>query len=48
MIQKKEENGEKYAAATTEEEFHEALNRGFAVELTWELASDRGGKGRIY
>ena len=38
MIQKKEKNGEKYATATTEAEFHEALNRGFAVELTRELA----------
>ena len=38
MIQKKEENGEKYATATTEAEFHEALNRGLAVELTRELA----------
>ena len=28
MIQKKEENGEKYVTATTEAEFHEALNRG--------------------
>ena len=37
MIQKKEENGEKYATATTEDEFHEALNRGLVVELTWEL-----------
>ena len=34
MIQKKEENGEKYVTATTEAEFHEALNRGFAVEVT--------------
>ena len=38
MIQKKEENGEKYVTATTEAEFHEALNRGFAVEVTRELA----------
>ena len=36
MIQKKEDTGEKYAAATTEAEFHEALNRGFAVEVSWE------------
>ena len=28
MIPKKDENGEKYATATTEAEFHEALNRG--------------------
>ena len=42
MIQKKEENGEKYVTATTEAEFHEALNRGFAVEVTWELAEKIG------
>ena len=42
MIPKKEENGEKYATATTEAEFHEALNRGLAVELTWELAERIG------
>ena len=34
MIQEKDKNGEKYVTATTEAEFHEALNRGFAVELT--------------
>ena len=38
MIQKKEENGEKYVTASDEAEFHEALNRGLAVELTRELA----------
>ena len=39
MIQKKEEHdGEKYATASDEAEFHEALNRGLAVELTRELA----------
>ena len=42
MIPKKEENGEQYATATTEAEFHEALNRGLAVELTWELAERIG------
>ena len=42
MIQKKEENGEKYVTATTVEEFHEALNRGLAVELTWELGDEIG------
>ena len=42
MIQKKEENGEKYVTATTEAEFHEALNRGFAVELTRKLAERIG------
>ena len=38
----KEENGEKYATATTEAEFHEASNRGLAVELTWELGEQIG------
>ena len=42
MIQKKEENGENYATATTEAEFHEALNRGLAVELTRELGERIG------
>ena len=47
MIPKKDENGEKYATATTEAEFHEALNRGLAVELTRELArADRFAYGR--
>ena len=42
VIQKKEENGEKYATASDEAEFHEALNRGLAVEVTWELADEIG------
>ena len=42
MMQEKEEYGEKYATATTEAEFHEALNRGLAVELTWELGEQIG------
>ena len=42
MIPKKEENGQKYATATTEAEFHEALNRGYAVELTRKLAEQIG------
>ena len=42
MIQKKEENGEKYVTATTEAEFHAALNRGFAVEVMRELAEKIG------
>ena len=42
MIQEKEKDGEKYAAATTEAEFHEALNRGLAVELTRKLAEEIG------
>ena len=32
--EEKEENGEKYTSVETEEEFHAALNRGKAVELT--------------
>ena len=43
MIPKKEENGEKYATATTEAEFHAALNRADDVELTHELATPKGG-----
>ena len=47
MIPKKDENGEKYATATTEAEFHEALNRGLAVELTRELGgADRSAYER--
>ena len=42
MIPKKEENGEKYVTATTEAEFHAALNRGFDVEVTPELADEIG------
>ena len=42
MIRKKKKNGEKYATATSKEEFHEALNRGYAVELTRELAEQIG------
>ena len=42
MIHKKKENGETYATATTEAEFHEALNRGYAVELTRELGEQIG------
>ena len=42
MIREREENGERYVTATTEAEFHEALNRGLAVELTRELAEKIG------
>ena len=42
MMQEKEEYSEKYATATTEAEFHEALNRGLAVELTWKLGEQIG------
>ena len=42
MMQEKEEYGEKYLSVETEDEFHEALNRGLAVELTWELGEQLG------
>ena len=42
MIHEREENGEKYVTATTEDEFWKALNRGLAVELTWELGERIG------
>ena len=42
MIHKKKENGVQYVMVTTEAEFHEALKRGRAVELTWELADELG------
>ena len=42
MIRKKKENGEQYVTVTTEAEFHEALKRGRAVELTQELAEQIG------
>ena len=38
----KEENGEKYTSVESEEEFHAALNRGKAVELSWELGEQIG------
>ena len=38
----KEENGEKYTSVESEEEFHAALNRGKAVELSWELGERIG------
>ena len=40
--EEKEENGKKYTSVETEEEFHAALNRGKAVELTWELGEQIG------
>ena len=42
MIREKNEGGEKYLSVETEDDFHEALNRGLAVELTWELAERIG------
>ena len=40
--ERRDEHGEKYVTARTEAEFHEALNRGLAVELTRELAEQIG------
>ena len=40
--EEKEENGEKYTSVESEEEFHAALNRGKAVELSWELGERIG------
>ena len=42
MIREKNEGGEKYLSVETEDDFHEALNRGLAVELTWELGEQIG------
>ena len=42
MIREEEEGGEKYLTVETEDEFHAALNRGKAVELTWELGERIG------
>ena len=41
-IEKKKENGEKYLAVQTEDEFHQALKKGRPVELTHELAQKIG------
>ena len=40
--QKKAHDGSKYATATNEAEFHAALKRGLAVELTRKLAEGIG------
>ena len=40
--EEKEENGEKHTSVESEEEFHAALNRGKAVELSWELGERIG------
>ena len=42
MIREKNEGGEKYLSVETEDDFYEALNRGLAVELTWELGEQIG------
>ena len=42
MIREKEEGGEKYLTVETEDEFHEALQRGLAIEVTRELARKIG------
>ena len=40
--ERRDAHGEKYATARTEAEFHEALNRGLAVEVSRELAEQIG------
>ena len=40
--EREEENGEECTPVETEAEFHEALNRGLAVEPTWELGEQIG------
>ena len=42
MIQKKEEDGEKYLSVENEDEFHEALKQGHPIEVTPELAEKIG------
>ena len=42
MIQKRKRTASTYVTVTTEAEFHEALKRGRAVELTRELADELG------
>ena len=42
MKHERKENGEKYTSVETEDEFWKALNRGKAVELTWELGEKIG------
>ena len=42
MIQEKQEEGEKYLTVETEDDFHEALQRGHPIEVTHELARKIG------
>ena len=38
MIREQNAGGEKYLTVETEDDFHEALQRGLAIEVTRELA----------
>ena len=42
MIREKQQAGEMYLSVETEDEFHEALKRGLAIEMTRELARKIG------
>ena len=42
MIREGNAGGEKYLTVETEDEFHEALQRGLAIEVTRELAEKIG------
>ena len=42
MIREKQQEGEKYLSVDTEDDFHEALQRGHPIEVTHELAEKIG------
>ena len=42
MIREENAGGEKYLTVETEDDFHEALQRGLAIEVTRELAQKIG------
>ena len=42
MIREQNAEGEKYLTVETEDDFHEALQRGLAIEVTRELAEKIG------
>ena len=42
MIREQNAGGEKYLTVETEDDFHEALQRGLAIEVTRELAEKIG------
>ena len=42
MIREKQQEGEMYLSVETEDDFHEALQRGLAIEVTRELARKIG------
>ena len=42
MIREKQQEGEKYLTVETEDDFHEALQRGLPIEVTHELAEKIG------